>query len=103
MDDCKQSTFEDDIKSPYVLIHLITEANMRDYKRDGAERVEKFIRHCELLGNSNYFFVFCPVLEGVMKKLKGLESKLLEVYNDIIIDVENHFGVKRDRFLKLFD
>ncbi|EWS72769.1 kelch motif protein (macronuclear) [Tetrahymena thermophila SB210] len=101
-DECDENIYGDYIKKPYTMILVISEPNIKEFKKSGLQSMEKFVDTCRKL-NLSFLIVYCPNLDASQKKSRGLESKIQEVLNEIVSEGENKLDIQRNKFLKLID
>ncbi|KAL4491459.1 hypothetical protein ABPG72_008115 [Tetrahymena utriculariae] len=101
-DECDENIYGDYIKKPYTMILVLSEPNIKEFKKSGLQNMEKFVDTCRKL-NLSFLIVYCPNLDASQKKSRGLESKVQEVLNEIINEGENKLNIQRNKFLKLVD
>lgn len=76
VDECDEEIYDNLIEKPYTMLLIISESNLKDYKKNGFSQMEKFVEVCKSRNVKSFLFVYCPFLDASMKKSKGLESKI---------------------------
>lgn len=102
--ECNDMMLADDVFRPYIMIHIISETSLKDYKKSGSLEMEKFVQTCKHRGFSRFVIVFCPEpLDPSLRKTKTFDSRLSDLYAEIQKDVESKCGIAEEEILCLFD